>query len=312
MRITLHQLRLLLAVAREGGITRAAQQLHLAQPTLSAQLRQLSDQVGLPLYEIIGRQLHLTAAGEALVGSATRLERELESLDELLGELRGDSGGRLRLAVVSTAETFIPRLLGDFRRARPAIQVSLAVLNRQAVVERLANNQDDLYIMSKPPHETALVKHRFLRNPLVVIAPADHALARRPQVEVAELAAEEFVLREAGSGTRQAAESFFAERGLLLQPRLELGSNEAVKQAVAGGLGISVLSAHALGHQGEGLAVLAVADTPIPTFWKVVYPAGKRLTPLAQAFLAFLDSRAAQVETAAEARLELARAQSRE
>lgn len=308
MRITLHQLRLLLTVSREGGITRAAQRLHLAQPTLSAQLRQLTDQVGLPLYEMIGRQLHLTPAGEALVASAARLERELDDLDELLAELRGDTGGRLRLAVVSTAETFIPRLLGDFRRARPAIQVSLAVLNRQAVVQRLADNQDDLYIMSKPPEEPAVVKHRFLRNPLVVIAPADHPLARRREISAAELAGEEFVLREAGSGTRQAAEAFFAAQGITLQPRLELGSNEAVKQAVAGGLGISVLSAHALGNQAEGVAVLALEGTPIPTYWKVVYPAGKRLTPLAQAFLAFLEGRAAQIEQAAEARLQLARA----
>lgn len=311
MRITLHQLRLLLAVAREGGISRAAQRLHLAQPTLSAQLRQLADQVGLPLYEVIGRQLHLTPAGEALAGSAARLERELDELEELLAELRGDTGGRLRLAVVSTAETFIPRLLGDFRRARPAIQVSLAVLNRQAVVERLADNRDDLYIMSKPPADQALAQHRFLRNPLVVIAPADHRLARRPRVQAAELAAEEFVLREAGSGTRQAAEAFFAAQGLALQPRLELGSNEAVKQAVAGGLGISVLSAHALGAQTDELAVLAVDNTPIPTFWQVVYPAGKRLTPLAQSFLGFLEGRAAQIEQAAEARLQLARAWAR-
>ena len=133
MRLTFHQLRLLLAVSRLGSVTRAAQRLHLTQPTLSAQLRQLAEQVGLPLFERVGRKLHLTAAGHAVLDTAQRVEQELESLDETLAELRGDVVGRLQLAVVSTAETFIPRLLGDFRRERPAVEVSLVVLNRDAV-----------------------------------------------------------------------------------------------------------------------------------------------------------------------------------
>ena len=308
MRLTLHQLRLLLAVSREGGVTRAAQRLHLTQPTLSAQLRQLSEQVGLALFERVGRRLHLTAAGEAVVASAQRVEHELEALDETLAGLRGDLAGRLRLAVVSTAETFIPRLLGDFRRERPAVEVSLVVLNRDAVIRRLADNLDDLYIMSRPPEAPVVVATPFLNNPLVVIAPADHALAGRSALPVAALAAEEFVLREPGSGTRQATEHFFAEHGLTLRPRLELGSNEAVKQAVAGGLGLSVLSAHALAHAvDEGIAVLSVVDTPVHSQWQVVYPGGKRLSPLAAAFLGFLQTRAPELHRTAQARLSAAR-----
>jgi len=308
MRLTLHQLRLLLAVTREGSVSRAAQRLHLTQPTLSTQLRQLADQVGLPLFERIGRRLHLTPAGEAVVDSATRLEQELERLDETLAELRGDVGGKLRLAVVSTAETFIPRLLGDFRRERPAVEVSLVVLNRDAVLRRLADNRDDLYIMSRPPAAPPVTATPFLANPLVVIAPADHPLAGRREVPIEALAEEEFVLREPGSGTRQAAESFFATHDLALRPRLELGSNEAVRQAVAGGLGLSLLSAHALAHAAdEGIAVLAVKDTPVLTHWQVVHPTGKRLTPLADAFLRFLQARAPELNRAAQARLSAAR-----
>ncbi len=308
MRPTLHQLRLLLAVAREGSVSRAAQRLHLSQPTLSAQLRQLADQVGLPLHERIGRRLHLTPAGAAVADAAARLEDELERLEETLAGLRGDAGGRLRLAVVSTAETFIPRLLGDFRRARPAVEVSLVVLNRDAVLRRLADNLDDLYIMSRPPATPPVTTTPFLANPLVVVAAADHPLAARPALAVSALAAEEFVLREPGSGTRQAAEAFFAEHEIALRPRLELGSNEAVKQAVAGGLGLSVLSAHALAHAvDEGIAVLAVAGTPVLTHWQVVYPSGKRLTPLADAFLRFLQARAPALDAAAQARLRAAR-----
>ena len=308
MRLTFHQLRLLLAVSREGSVSRAAQRLHLTQPTLSTQLRQLAEQVGLPLFERVGRKLHLTAAGRVVLDTAARVEQELENLDETLAELRGDVVGRLRLAVVSTAETFIPRLLGDFRRERPAVEVSLVVLNRDAVIRRLADNLDDLYIMSRPPQAPPVVATPFLSNPLVVVAAADHPLAGRETLQIEALAAEEFVLREPGSGTRQAAEHFFAAHGLALRPRLELGSNEAVKQAVAGGLGLSLLSAHALAHAvDEGIAVLRVEGTPLPTQWQVVYPAGKRLSPLASAFLAFLRERAGELERSAQARLDAAR-----
>ena len=308
MRLTFHQLRLLLAVSREGSVSRAAQRLHLTQPTLSAQLRQLAEQVGLPLFERVGLKLHLTAAGRVVLDTANRVEQELERLDETLAELRGDVVGRLRLAVVSTAETFIPRLLGDFRRERPAVEVSLVVLNRDAVIRRLADNHDDLYIMSRPPQAPPVVATPFLSNPLVVVAAAEHPLAGRETLQIEALAAEEFVLREPGSGTRQAAEHFFAAHGLALRPRLELGSNEAVKQAVAGGLGLSLLSAHALAHAvDEGIAVLRVEGTPLPTQWQVVYPAGKRLSPLASAFLEFLRERAAELERGAQARLDAAR-----
>ena len=308
MRLTFHQLCLLLAVSREGSVSRAAQRLHLTQPTLSAQLRQLAEQVGLPLFERVGGKLHLTADGRVVLDTAARVEQELENLDETLAELRGDVVGRLRLAVVSTAETFIPRLLGDFRRERPAVEVSLVVLNRDAVIRRLADNLDDLYIMSRPPQAPPVVATPFLSNPLVVVAAADHPLAGRETLQIEALATEEFVLREPGSGTRQAAEHFFAAHGLALRPRLELGSNEAVKQAVAGGLGLSLLSAHALAHAvDEGIAVLRVEGTPLPTQWQVVYPAGKRLSPLASAFLEFLRERAAELERSAQARLDAAR-----
>ena len=296
--LTLHQLRLLLATAREGSISRAADRLHLTQPTLSAQLKQLSTQIGLPLYERVGRRLHLTDAGQALASAAGQVEDVLRELGDELAVLRGDSGGRLRLAVVSTAETFIPRLLGEFRRARPAVEVSLVVLNRQAVVKRLLENRDDLYIMTQAPVETPVTTIPFLDNPLVVVAPLDHPLRQHPTLQASDLAAEEFVLREEGSGTRRAAEAFFANHGVSIKPRLELGSNEAVRQAVAGGLGISVLSIHALGPDPAhaGVAILPVAETPIPARWQIVHPAGKRLTPLAQAFFDFLQRRCAELQ----------------
>lgn len=302
MRLTLHQLRLFAAVAQEGSISRAAERLCLTQPTLSAQLRQLTDQVGLPLYEVIGRRLHLTEAGEVLLASADEVAGTLERLEEEIAARRGLTQGRLKLAVVSTAEYFMPRLLGEFRQRHPRVEVALAVQNRAAVIERLKDNADDLYVMSSPPEQPPVRRQPFLANPLVALAPRAHPWVGR-RLTLADLAEEEFIQREAGSGTRLAVDSFLAERGVRLDARLELGSNEAIKQAVAGRLGLAILSRHALGPRPDesGVAVLDVAELPIPSRWHVVYPEGKQLSPLARAFLDFLNERAPELARSVEA-----------
>lgn len=302
MRLTLHQLRLFAAVAQEGSISRAAERLCLTQPTLSAQLRQLTDQVGLPLYEVIGRRLHLTEAGEVLLASADEVAGTLERLEEEIAARRGLTQGRLKLAVVSTAEYFMPRLLGEFRQRHPRVEVALAVQNRAALIERLKDNADDLYVMSSPPEQPPVRRQPFLANPLVVLAPRAHPWVGR-RLTLADLAEEEFIQREAGSGTRLAVDSFLAERGVRLDARLELGSNEAIKQAVAGRLGLAILSRHALGPRPDesGVAVLDVAELPIPSRWHVVYPEGKQLSPLARAFLDFLNERAPELARSVEA-----------
>ncbi|MCE1244434.1 LysR family transcriptional regulator [Oryzomicrobium sp.] len=302
MRLTLHQLRLFAAVAQEGSISRAAERLCLTQPTLSAQLRQLTDQVGLPLYEVIGRRLHLTEAGEVLLASADEVAGTLERLEEEIAARRGLTQGRLKLAVVSTAEYFMPRLLGEFRQRHPRVEVALAVQNRAALIERLKDNADDLYVMSSPPEQPPVRRQPFLANPLVALAPRAHPWVGR-RLTLADLAEEEFIQREAGSGTRLAVDSFLAERGVRLDARLELGSNEAIKQAVAGRLGLAILSRHALGPRPDesGVAVLDVAELPIPSRWHVVYPEGKQLSPLARAFLDFLNERAPELARSVEA-----------
>ncbi len=196
----------------------------------------------------------------------------------------------LRVAVVSTAKYFVPRLLGSFCASHPDIDVALEILNRDGVVARLRENRDDLYIMSMPPEHIDVERHAFLANPLVVIAPERHRLARRAAIRLDELAEERFILRERGSGTRLACTAHFAEQGFDPRVRLELGSNEAIKQAIAGGLGISVLSRHTLALEaGQGpLLVLDVATFPLMRQWYVAYPAGKHLSAVAEAFLAHL------------------------
>jgi DNA-binding transcriptional LysR family regulator len=292
MHITFRQLKVLLAVAEHGSITAAAHACHTTQPTVSMQMKSLSDEIGLPLYEIIGKQLFLTPAGEAVVNSANILQQEIAFLEQSISAMKGHTQGRLRVALASTAKYFVPRMLGSFYKQYPEIDISFEVLNRDGVVSRLKSNADDLYIMSIPPEGMELEKHIFLENPLVVIAPLEHPLRLKKRIARHELSEELFVLREAGSGTRLACNAYFSQHQFKPKVRLELGSNEAIKQAVAGGLGLAVISKHALLGKpaNEGLAILSVEDFPIHSNWWILYPKGKRLSPIASVFLQHLKN----------------------
>lgn len=290
LRPSLRQLELFAAVAQTGSFSRAAEQMHLTQPAVSIQVKNLEEAIGLPLFEQIGRRIYLTDAGRELLAFCDEVFQGLARFEMSLADMKGLKKGALRLAVTTTAKYFIPRLLGPFCERYPGIEVALKVTNRQRVLERLAQNQDDLYIMGQPPEDMDVEATPFLENQIVVMARRDHPLAARKAVPLERLAEEPFLVREAGSGTRQAAERFFAERGLTPKVRMELGSNEAIKQGIIGGLGVAVLSRHTLSAEGEAsqIAVIDVAGFPIRREWYVVYPAGKRLSVVSRAFLDYL------------------------
>lgn len=290
MHATFRQLKLFLALAETGSITGAARACHVTQPTVSMQLRDLADSVGLPLYEPLGRGLRLTEAGEALARTARAMVDEWEAFGQEIARMQGLEQGRLRVSVASTAKYFVPRMLGSFCAAHPHIDISLQVLNRDGVVARLREHRDDLYILSMPPQDLPLVQQVFLPNPLLVVAPADHPLASQKRVTLQRLQREPFILREPGSGTRLACDAHFRELGFAPRVRLELGSNEAIKQSVAAGIGLSVLSRHALAANpaDDGLALLPVREFPVRSSWSILYPRGRRLSPIAQEFLRHL------------------------
>lgn len=290
LHVTLRQLRLFLALADSGSVSGAARSQHVTQPTVSMQLRQLADSIGLPLYEVTGRRLQLTEAGERLADTCRDLFERWDAFQMEISEMKGMTRGRLRVAVVSTAKYFIPRMLGPFAQRYPQIDVALEVANRDAIVRRLEDNLDDLVIMTTPPEHLDLDAEPLLPNPLVLVAPLDHALAGRRAIPRAALLNERFILREAGSGTRISCERWFKRWRFAPPVRMELGSNEAIKQAVAGGYGLAVLSRHALDRdpQHDGLALLDVEGFPIPSRWYLVTRRDKRLSPVAQAFLNFL------------------------
>jgi len=287
---TFRQLEVFEAIARLGSFTRAAEELFLTQPTISMQAKKLAETVGLPLFEQIGKKVFLTDAGRELHTTCREIFKHLSHFEMTAADLKGLKQGTLRLAVVTTAKYFAPRLLGPFCQQYPGIQVSLKVSNRERVLERLADNQDDLYILGQPPEELDAVAEPFLDNPLVVLAPAGHPLAGKKNIPLARLAQEPFLLREPGSGTRKALERLFADNELIIKMRMELGSNEAIKQAIVGGLGVSVLSRHTLALDAPmgQLAILDVAGFPIERQWYVVYPAGKQLSIVARTFLDYL------------------------
>lgn len=286
MNITFRQLRLFLALAETHSVSRAARECHVTQPTASMQLKEITESVGVPLYEVISRRVHLTDAGRDLARTARSIADDWAAFGQRIDATRGLTRGQLRVAVVSTAKYFVPRLLGGFCTRYPEIDISLEVLNRDGVVQRLRDNQDDLYIMSMPPTDIDLEDQVFMPNPLVVIAASAHPLAARRQLPLAELGTQRFILRERGSGTRMAIDAHFKRLRIRPDLRLELGSNEAIKEAVAGGLGVSVISSHALHGQAaeHGVSVLDVAGFPIESRWHVVRRKGKQLTPIAQVF----------------------------
>ena len=286
MNITFRQLRLFQALAEKGSVSAAAKAMHVTQPTASMQLKDISETVGVPLYEVIGKKVFLTDTGVALANTAREMMRTWESFEQGVDATKGMTKGRLRIAVVSTAKYFMPRLVGSFCTKHPAIDVSLEILNRDGVVQRLRDNLDDLYIMSRPPVDMDLGDEVFMPNPLVLIAPNADPLVKRKSVPLHELTQRRFILRETGSGTRMVGDQFFRKKKFRPDIRLELGSNEAVKESVAGGLGLGVISRHALhGLKKEhGVSVIDVEDFPLPSAWHIVHPSSKKLSPLALAF----------------------------
>lgn len=290
MNFTFRQLRLFLALAETGSVSNAAKTMHVTQPTASMQLKEISASVGLPLYEVIGKKVFLTEVGKALASTAREMTQSLASFEQFAQATKGVTQGHLRIAVVSTAKYFMPRLIGSFCKRFPLIDVSLEILNRDGVLGRLRQNIDDLYIMSMPPDDVALIDAVLMPNPIVVIAASSDPFTKQTDISLGDLKSRRFILREPGSGTRMTADQYFRKKKFRADIRLELGSNEAIKESVAGGLGLGVISQYALhGHQKEhGVRVIEVDEFPLKSSWHLVHLAAKNLSPTALAFKAHI------------------------
>jgi len=288
--ISLRQMQIFEAVVRLRSYTRAADELHLTQPTVSMQVKKLGETIGYPLLEKIGNRLHTTPAGDEVYASAQNILKNMAALGDATAALDGVIKGPLRIAVITTAKYFMPHLLGAFINQHPDVQPMLKVTNRSRVLERLKSNEDDLLIMGQVPVELDVEAYPFVDNELVVVANPTHPLTKQRNISLKQLHKERFLMRESGSGTRLAIERLFAEQKLEIQPYMELGSSEAIKQAVMAGLGISVLSRHNLRLElaCKHIAILDVKGFPLFYRWYAVHLKGKKLSSTASHFLDFL------------------------
>ncbi|HCA27257.1 MAG TPA: LysR family transcriptional regulator [Betaproteobacteria bacterium] len=297
LHLTLRQLKVFEAVARHLSYTRAAVELHLSQPAVSMQIKQLEDNVGLPLFEQLGKKTYLTAAGEEMHHYSRTIGRQLAEAENVLEELKGLKRGKLLISVASTANYFAPQLLAQFCQRFPGISVSLNVANREVLLKQLEENEMDMAIMGQPPEGMDVAAESFMDNPLVVIASPTHPLAGGVRIPLERLAEETFLVREPGSGTRIAMERFFTRHGIPLRTGMEMSTTEAIKQAVQASMGLGVVSRHTITLEIETgrLAVLNIKSFPILRHWFVVHRGSKRLSVVAQAFKGFLLREAARL-----------------
>jgi DNA-binding transcriptional LysR family regulator len=288
--ISLRQLQVFESVARHLNHSRAAEELYLSQPAVSMQIKQAESAVGLPLFEQVGKKLHLTEAGAELLRCARAMLQQMQEMETVFDEMKGLERGHLNISVVSTANYFMPQLLAKFIQSHPKIQVSLSVANRDAVIKQLTENIADFAIMGQPPQGADMRAEAFMENPLVVIAAPGHPLAKGKKIQAKQLAKETFLLREQGSGTRGVVERFFTSHKLALPAHMEMDTNEAIKQSVQAGIGIGIISLHGIELELEAkrLVVLDVDHFPIVRHWYIVHRKAKRPSIATQEFECFL------------------------
>ncbi|MBX3616014.1 LysR family transcriptional regulator [Nitrosomonas sp.] len=288
--VTLRQLKVFESVARHLSYSRAAEELHLTQPAVSMQIKQLEDNISLPLFEQLGKRIYLTNAGHELYQYSRAIAQQLSDMEVALDELKGMERGKLNIAVVTTANYFAPHLLAKFCQRYPGVTVSLNVSNRETVLKQLADNLIDLAIMGQPPENLDIESESFMENPLVVVAPPSHPLCQEHDIPVKRLANETFLVRESGSGTRSAMERFFSAHKIKINKGMETDTTEAIKHAVQAGMGLGIMSRHTveLELETKRLKILDVQGLPIVRYWHVVNRKNKRLSSIANAFKDFL------------------------
>ncbi|QLQ31405.1 MAG: LysR family transcriptional regulator [Candidatus Thiothrix singaporensis] len=291
MHLSLRQIRIFEAVAQYQSYTRAAEKLHMTQPAVSMQIKQLEEDSGLALFERQGKRMCLTQTGHDLLHHASQVLQAYNDLLVAMEERKGVKGGHLIVSVATTANYFVTQLLAEFSRLHEGINVTLDVTNRHMLLDQLENHEPDMVIMGEPPKGYNLQSERLMENPLVMIAAPEHPFARQQtMLTLDEVLGERFIIREKGSGTRSAIERHIQNFNKTCGSTLEMRSNETIKHAVEAGLGLGIVSLHTIQPELESgrLATLNVEHFPIRRHWHIVMRKGKRLSPIAQEFKRFV------------------------
>lgn len=290
---TIRQLQLFSTLVETNSVSKTAERMFIAQPSVSIQLKKLSELLDVELYNQQGKKIHITEAGYAVYNTAQEVASSFENLAIELNAFNGLQAGTLRLCIVSTAQNFMPKILGPFCRKYPDIDVEVTIRNRKTVIERAMQNQDDFYVLSHCPDDLPLNKMPFLDNDLVVIAHERHELARKESISLNRLQHYPFILREKGSGTRSTIDSFCKQHNITLRERMMVESNDAIKNMVSEGLGLAILSRHSVDHhQVKGIVKLNVEHFPITSDWYLVNNKQRKLSLLAKTFNEYLKSEA--------------------
>ncbi|MCP3688508.1 MAG: LysR family transcriptional regulator [Gammaproteobacteria bacterium] len=295
MNITIRQLRVFREVAQHQSYTRASKALFLTQPAVSMQIKQLEQVVGMPLFEKHGKQINLTDAGEEINLLSNSILQQINESQQNLEQLASGHQGKLRLAVATTVASVATRLMARFNERYPALSLHFTVTNREGLINLLETNETDIVIMGKPPEGLQLDTQELMANPLVVIAPPHHPLCdRQKAVSLNRLFQYDFILREPSSGTRRAIERFLAAEGRSLKSSMEMNTNDAIKQSVAEGLGLGIVSIHTVTNELEqgSLKLIDASGFPLRRSWYLVQRKGRRLSPLSERFKSYIIAEA--------------------
>ncbi len=288
---TLRQLRIFSSVARHSSFARAAEELGLTAPAVSMQIKELETEVGLPLFDRTSRKVSLTMVGEYVLAYTQRVLGAMRDAEDMVARFRGLRTGPLDVAMVSTAKYFLPRLLARFRDEHPGVEIRLHVgNNREEVVDLMREGTVELAIMGRPPRDWPSRAEPFAMHPHVLVTGVEHPFAHAEKVPASALLGEDFIVREPGSGTRAALDEFMDAHQMTPRVIMQMSSNEAIKQAVMAGMGISLLSLHTIGLELD-LRLIAAPETeglPVMRRWHVVHTQAKTLSPPAEAFRYFM------------------------
>jgi DNA-binding transcriptional LysR family regulator len=293
MNITLRQLQIFETVAQTQSYTRAAERLHMTQPAVSMQMKQLEETAGLPLFDRQGKKIVLTVAGEKFLKHANKIISRFETLQSSLHKWREGRFEQIKISAATTANHFVTHMMAEFSRKHQNINITLDITNREALVKQLQNYDPDFVIMGEPPGKLDLDSRLIMENPLVVIAASKHALAQKPMtknISMEEINNESFVVREEGSGTKAAIRRHFKKHGLDFISSYELSSNESIKHAVVAGLGLGIVALHTIKLELESgkLVILDVDNFPLERYWHLVSRKGKKQSSAAIAFQKFI------------------------
>ncbi len=289
MNYTLHQLQIFLKVVERGSVTKASEELHLTQPAVSIQLKNFQDQFDLPLVEVVGRKLYVTDFGREVARSAARILDEVNQLNRKLFEHKGQLFGKLKISVVSTGKYVMPHFISGFSRIHNGVEVVMDVTNKSQVVQSLENNEVDFSLVSILPGSLRVDQVDLMQNKLFLVGNRERVFKKEPYSKklLCELP---LLFREQGSGTRQTMEAFIRSNNLPIVRKMELTSNEAVKQAILAGLGYSIMPLIGLKNelQNHQLQIIPVKGLPIKTTWSLIWLKGKKHGPVAHAYLNYL------------------------